>query len=136
MSWPFSQDDTIVLSVVFSFFGVALLLSFVLVLWLIWWIRRIDLPAGADFADALRAAPLIVVVALDVLDMALDLFSAPVTWFLLSRLGLAPLRGVAVVKDLIPFTNFIPLMTLSWIVVRLLDREQRRSLRQVLHLPR
>jgi hypothetical protein len=47
-----------------------------------------------------------------------DIFSAPITWAVLTYLRLAPLRLVAVVKDLIPVTNFIPLMTLSWLYAR------------------
>jgi hypothetical protein len=84
----------------------------------VWRIRRINLPAHADFLSALRATPLVVVIVLDLLDLTIDIFSAPIAWILLSHLGLAPLRGVAVVKGLIPVTNLIPLMTLSWLYAR------------------
>ncbi len=118
MNWPLSPDATLLLSAILLFLGAMALLALLLVLWVIWWVRRIDLPPGADFATALRATPLIVVVVLDLLDLALDVFSAPITWFFLSRLGLAPLRAVAVIKDLIPLTNWLPLMTISWLYVR------------------
>ncbi len=89
-------------------------------------VRKIKLPRGAGFATALRATPLSVVLLLDALDWSLDILSAPITWLLLDRLGLAPLRGVAVVKDLIPFDNFIPAMTLGWLAVRVLDIGESR----------
>lgn len=92
-----------------------------LLFFVIWRVRRVHLPPGASFVIALRATPLSVVLLLDALDWSLDIFSAPFTWILLSRLGLAPLRGVAIVKDLIPFTNFVPAMTIAWVVVRMLD---------------
>lgn len=114
MNWPLSQDATVLLTFILGILGAVLLITLILIVWVVLWIRRIDLPPHADFVTALRATPLIVVVILDLLDLSLDVFSAPVTWFLLGRLGLAPLRGVAVVKDLIPMTNFIPLMTISW----------------------
>ncbi len=102
-------------------FGAGLVVIASLLLFVVWRVRRINLPQGAGFATALRAAPLSVVLLLDALDWSLDIFSAPITWLLLDRLGLAPLRGVAVVKDLIPFDNFIPAMTLAWLAVRVLD---------------
>lgn len=117
MNWPLSPDATLLLSAILLFLGAVLLITLILVLWVIWWVRRIDLPPGADFMTALRATPLIVVVVLDLLDLTLDVFSAPITWFFLSRLGLSPLRAVAVIKDLVPLTNWLPLMTLSWLYV-------------------
>lgn len=82
-------------------------------------------PAGgseAGFADTLRRAPLRLCVGLDLLDLGLDVFAAPLAWLLLDRSGLKPLRGVAAVEAVIPFTQAIPLMTLCWLGVRLSDR--------------
>src|SRR5512142_2631771 len=101
MNWPLSPDATIVLSALLIFLGAVLVITLVLLVFVIWWVRRIDLPKGADFMTALRATPLIVVVVLDLLDLSLDVFSAPITWFFLGQLGLSPLRAVAVVKDLV-----------------------------------
>ncbi len=100
----------------------ALAIALVLIAWLFIKIRSIRLAPDADALDALRAAPLSVVVALDLLDLALDIFSAPVSWILLSRLGLLPLRGAAVIKDLIPFSGYVPAMTIGWVGVRVYDR--------------
>jgi hypothetical protein len=125
MNWPLSSDATVLLSALLLFLGAVLIITLVLILFVIWYIRRIDLPAGADFLTALRATPLIVVIILDLLDLSLDIFSAPITWFLLGRLGLGPLRAVAVIKDLIPFTNFIPAMTLAWLFAHFVGEDNR-----------
>ncbi len=125
MNWPLPSDVTILLSAIFLILGIVLLITIVLIFFVIWYVRRIELPPGADFLTALKATPFIVVVILDLLDLSLDIFSAPITWFLLGRLGLGPLRGVAVVKDLIPFTNFIPAMTLAWLFARYVANDER-----------
>ncbi len=94
--------------------------------WVVWRVRRINVPAGADFLTTLRATPLSVVLLLDALDMALDVFSAPISWIILGRLGLGALRGVTVVKDLVPFTQFIPAMTVAWILARVFRPQLER----------
>ncbi len=124
------------ITIILAVSAAALLLSLLLIGWLLWRIKRINLPPGADMLDALRAAPLSVVIVLDLLDLALDIFSAPITWVLLTRLGLAPLRWVAVIKDLIPFSAWLPLMTLAWIGVRLLDRSRFAPSRTVYRIER
>jgi hypothetical protein len=105
--------------------AVALLLALLLALWVLWRVRRINLPPDADFTTALLATPFPVVVLLDLLDMGLDFLSAPISWAILGRLGLGPLRGVTLVESIIPATQFLPTMTLSWIVVRLWARRRR-----------
>lgn len=116
--------------------GVALAIALVLIAWVLFKIRRIRLAPDADTLDALRAAPLSVVVILDLLDFALDVFSAPISWLLLDRLGLKPLRGAAVIKDLIPFTEFVPAMTIGWVGVRVYDRYRLSSGKGLARLPR
>jgi hypothetical protein len=37
---------------------------------------------------------------------------------LLGYLGLKPLRGVTVMESLIPGTQFLPTMTVAWIIAR------------------
>jgi hypothetical protein len=102
-----------------------LVLSSVLLVWVIWRVRRIDLPAGADALTALQRTPFVVVLLLDLLDLGLDIFSVPFTWPLLGRLGLAPLRGVAVIEGLIPGTQLVPTMTLAWLFARWLGKRRR-----------
>ncbi|GAC1547380.1 MAG: hypothetical protein NVS4B8_12110 [Herpetosiphon sp.] len=87
-----------------------------------WWVarrlRKLPLAPNAGFASTLRVVPLALVVALDLLDFGLNVLSAPITWFLLSRFKLQGLRRWAVIKDLIPFDGPIPLLTLAWVAVR------------------
>lgn len=82
--------------------------------------------APAGFAATLRAVPLQLVVGLDLLDLGLDVLAAPVVWLLLDRAGLKPLRSVATVEALIPFTQPIPMLTLSWLAVRVHDTVKNR----------
>jgi hypothetical protein len=85
-------------------------------------VRRFHLPDEAGLRQALRAAPLAVVVLLDVLDFGFDILAAPLSWTLLGYLGLGPLRALTVIEALIPGTQLLPTMTLAWLGVRLLDR--------------
>jgi len=103
--------------------GAGLALALVLLAWILWRVRRIQLPEGTGFLTALHATPLIVVILLDLLDMSLDFLSAPISWTLLGHLGLSPLRGVTMVESLIPGTQLLPTMTVSWIFARLFVRE-------------
>jgi len=100
--------------------GSALVLALLLLGWVLVRIKRIHLPPDADLMTALRATPLSVVILLDLLDLALDFFSAPIAWVLLGRLGLAPLRGITLVEELVPGTQFIPTMTAMWFFSRLI----------------
>ncbi len=104
--------------------AIGLILSLLLLLWVFSRVRHIQLPPNADFFEALRYTPLSVVLLLDALDFALDFLSAPIAWFILGRLGLGVLRGVAVIEDLIPFTQWIPTMTIAWVLARVLPNER------------
>ena len=117
MQLPEIDVATLVVAVVLTFGG-GLLFAGVLFGWVIWRVRKIQLPPDADFFTALHLTPLAVVLLLDVLDFTLDILSAPVAWMLLTRLGLGPLRTVTVVEGLLPGTQIIPTMTLAWIGVR------------------
>ena len=99
--------------------AIGLGLTLLLLGWVIWRVRRIQLPEEAGFFTALRATPLIVVILLDLLDMSLDFLSAPIAWTLLSYLGLSPLIGVTVVESLIPGTQLLPTMSILWIISRI-----------------
>jgi len=118
MDQPITFDFRPFLYAMLAFMSVSFLLSMLLLGWILWRVKRINLPQDADFMSALRATPLTVVIFLDLLDLALDIFGAPIAWIVLSRLGLAPLRGVTVIEQLIPGTQVIPLMTLAWLVAR------------------
>ncbi len=110
--------------VLLSVAGVALVVALLLLAIIIVQVRRIHVPPGADFTTTLLYTPFLVVLFLDVLDLALDFLSAPIAWIVLDRLGLKGLRGFATVESFIPFTQAIPTMTICWIGVRLFGRER------------
>src|SRR6266496_1170147 len=84
-------------------------------------IRRLRVPPNADFFTTMRYIPLSLVIVLDLLDFGLDIFSAPIIWVALDRMGLPNLRNKATIEALIPFTNVIPTFTVSWFATRLLN---------------
>jgi hypothetical protein len=80
--------------------------------------KRLRVPAGADFFTTVRNVPLPLLIGLDLLDLGLDVFSAPIIWFILNRLKLQKLRNVATVEALIPFSAPIPTLTIAWLLAR------------------
>ena len=105
--------------IILAAMGLALVLAVLVLFWVIWRVRHIEIPPDADFMTALRYTPFSVVLLLDLLDFGLDFLSAPFSWAILSWLGLKPLRGVAVIEGLIPGTNLLPTMTVAWVIARL-----------------
>jgi hypothetical protein len=83
-------------------------------------VKRIRVPPGAGFVATLQGTPLVLVLGLDLLDLALDFLAAPLAWVILEYLGLKGLRGMTVVESLLPGTQLIPTLTLSWIIARLM----------------
>jgi hypothetical protein len=84
-------------------------------------LRRVKIAAGSDFLTTVRAVPLSLVVGLDLLDLGLEVFSTPITWLILDRLGLKALRNVATIKAVIPIGDMIPALTLTWLIARLFN---------------
>lgn len=84
-------------------------------------IRRLRIPPDADFFTTMRYIPLPLAIVLDLLDFGLDIFSAPIMWIALDRMGLYNLRNKATIEALIPFTNVLPTFTLCWLAARLLN---------------
>ncbi len=84
-------------------------------------LKRLNVPEGAGFFTTVRMVPLGLVVALDLLDLGLDVLSAPIIWVILSRLRLQGLREIASFEALVPFTGPIPLLTIAWFAARWLD---------------
>jgi hypothetical protein len=107
---------------IFGAMVVSFILGMLLLFLVVRWIRRIDVPPGADFTETLLYTPLVVAITIDLLDFALDILSAPLSWIVLDRLGLKALRGVAAVEALLPFTQIIPTMTLCWLGARFLGK--------------
>lgn len=119
-------DWNAILTAFAIFAGVTFGLALVTLGWVVWRVRKIQLPPNADAMTALRMTPLAVVILLDLLDMSLDFLSAPFSWVLLGYLGLKPLRGVTVAESLIPGTQFLPTMTTAWVIARLTDPNRRQ----------
>jgi hypothetical protein len=103
--------------------AIALLLAGFALFWAFRTLRRVRVrvPPEADFFTTIRAVPLSLVVGLDLLDLGLDVLSAPIIWWILNRYGLQSLRNVATVEALIPITGPIPTLTIGWIAARVLN---------------
>lgn len=115
----FSSDWTASLGIVLLLVAAGALAAAGFLLWRVYrGLSRLNVPAGADFLTTLRAVPLSLVVALDLLDFALDFLAIPIVWTVLSRFRLQRLRDVATVEALVPFTQPIPFLTLAWLVAR------------------
>ena len=106
---------------------VGFLISVILLAYAVRTMRHLDIPPDAGLADTLHMTPFIVVVGIDLLDLTLDILSAPVSWIVLDRLGLRALRNMATLEALIPGTQVIPTLTLAWIIVRIFNITSDRS---------
>lgn len=117
------MSDTLgnLLVVVLALMGASIFIAIVGLLSLARSIRRLQIPREADFFTTMRHVPLALAVLLDLLDFGLDIFSAPIIWIVLDRMGLPNLRNKATIEALIPFTNVIPTFTVSWFAARLLN---------------
>lgn len=117
------MNDTLnnVLVIVLTLMGVSIVIALLGLLMLMRRIRRLRIPSDAGFFTTLRAVPFALVVLLDLLDFGLDIFSAPIMWVVLNRMGLPNLRNKATIEALIPFTNVLPTFTVCWIAARLLQ---------------
>lgn len=96
-------------------------------------IANIEIPEDADFFETLQHVPITVPLALDLLDMAFDIFAAPISWVILELLGLRALQLVTVFEGLIPGTQVIPTMTIAWVIARMMRRKRPTELRTALH---
>ena len=115
-----SEELKLFINVAAVVMGVSLALS-ALLLWIaVRQVKRIRVPPNAGFVATLQGTPLLVVLGLDLLDLALDILAAPVAWVILDRLGLQGLRGATLVESLLPGTQLIPTLTLCWVIARLM----------------
>lgn len=104
---------------VFALFAaIALALSILLLFIAYRRMRRLDIPEDAGFWETISVTPFIVVLGIDLLDFALDIFALPFTWVILDRMGLIALRNISSVEAFIPFTQPIPTLTLCWILAK------------------
>ena len=110
-----------VLSTLLLVMGVAVVVALVGLMLLVRSIRRLRVPREAGFFTTMRYVPLPLVILLDLLDFGLDIFSAPIMWVVLDRMGLPNLRNKATIEALIPLTNVIPTFTISWFAARMFN---------------
>jgi len=98
----------------------ALVLAVLLIGWALGKLRqkKLRVPPDADFFTTIRAVPLPLLIGLDLLDLGLDVLSAPIIWFILNRLQLQKLRNVATIEALIPISAPIPTLTIAWLLAR------------------
>lgn len=95
-------------------------------------IRDLEIPEDADFFETLLAVPITVPIALDLLDMGLDVLAAPVSWVILEMLGLGALKMITTIEALIPGTQVIPTMTLAWVLARFMKKDRNTPFRQAM----
>lgn len=123
--------------VLFSIIQTLVIISVVagaLALGMFYWVyrdaRRLNIPPEAGFFGTLRVMPLHIAVFLDLLDLALDVFAAPLSWAILRFLRLDHLRAPATIEALIPGTQYLPTMTVLWVAARALGLGDPKSWRQ------
>src|SRR5688500_10230117 len=109
------------LTIVLALMGASIFVALIGLLALARSIRRLRIPPDADFFTTMRHIPLALTVLLDLLDFGLDIFSAPIMWIALDRMGLYNLRNKATIEALIPVTNMIPTFTACWFAARLFN---------------
>jgi hypothetical protein len=100
------------------FSGISLTLAVLMGFWVWCTVKKVRIPDDATFMEAMRITPFSVVILIDLLDFGLDFLSAPISWMILSSLGLQKLRAASVIEALIPGTQVIPTMTVAWVLVR------------------
>lgn len=106
--------------IIAAMMAVSLFLALLLFVFAVRRLRKLDIPEDAGFGEALLYTPLVLVLFIDLLDFALDILAAPFTWMILDRLGLKALRNVFAFEAFLPFTQFIPAMTIAWFAARLI----------------
>lgn len=124
MQMPFTVEDLRAAGLIIAAgMGLSLVMALLLFIFAVRRLRNLNVPPGAGFGETLLYTPLSLVLFIDLLDWGLDILAAPIVWVVLDRLGLRALRNVSTVEALIPFTQFIPTLTASWLWVRLFGHE-------------
>lgn len=84
-------------------------------------LHAMGVPDGADLFTTLRHVPIALPVALDLLDLAFDVFATPVVWIVLGRFRMQSLRNAAAAEAVLPFTQLLPTFTVLWVIARLFN---------------
>lgn len=124
--------DSPVLQSILIAFGVVALLAIATAAAILWWLhsrlKLLRIARDTGLGETLRAVPFALVLALDLLDMGLNLFSAPLVWILFHRMGWHKLRNLATAAAAIPGTQLVPVLSIAWIVARIAGRRADRLL--------
>ena len=84
--------------------------------WLVYsLLRRLTVDRAPESVEALRQMPLALALGVDAIDLGLDFFGAPIVYALLSRGDLRALRRLTLFESLLPGTQLIPSLTISWL---------------------
>ncbi|HEX5692865.1 MAG TPA: hypothetical protein VFX76_22795 [Roseiflexaceae bacterium] len=116
-----SETTSNLLMIILAVMGASIFIALAGLFMLARSIRRLNVPREADFFTTMRYIPLALAILLDLLDFGLDIFSAPIMWIVLDRMGLPNLRNKATIEALIPLTNVIPTFTVAWFAARMLN---------------
>ncbi len=95
-------------------------------------ITELDIPEDADFFTTLQSVPITVPLALDLLDLAFDIFAAPISWIILEFLGLQALQMITVFEGLVPGTQLIPTLTIAWFISKGMKNKKPTKTRSAL----
>jgi hypothetical protein len=126
-----SEELRLLINVAAVIMVISLLAAVLLLMIAIRQVRKIRVPPNAGFVATLQGTPLVVVLGLDLLDLALDVFAAPLAWVILEYLGLKGLQTVTVIESLFPGTQLIPTLTLCWLAARLMPDRLSELVREV-----
>jgi hypothetical protein len=96
-----------ILTIILALMGACIFIGIIGLVMLARSIRRLHIPADTDFFTTMRHIPLALAVLLDLLDFGLDIFSAPILWIALDRMGLPSLRNKATCPPITTTTDGI-----------------------------
>lgn len=126
------MDTPSLLQSLLTALGVVVLLTTLAATLLLWWLHRklqlLRIATDASLGETLRSIPFLLALALDLLDMGLNLFAAPFVWFFLHRMGWMKLRNLATAAAAIPGTQFVPILSIAWIAARIFGPRTDRLL--------
>lgn len=118
--------DSPILQTLLVAIGVVALLAVMVAGLLLWWLhgrlKLLRIATDTGLGETLRTVPFTLMLALDLLDMGLNFFSAPFVWILFNRMGWNKLRNLATAAAAIPGTQLVPVLTIAWIVARIAGR--------------
>jgi len=125
-----SEELRLLMNVAAVVMVISLAMALLLLVVAIRQVKKIRVPPNAGFVATLQGTPFVVVLGLDLLDLALDVFAAPLAWAILEYLGLKGLQTVTVIESLFPGTQLIPTLTLCWAAARLMPDQLGQLLRE------